>query len=231
MICSDSLRRPTRWSRPSMPYISCSISFHAAPIPNSSRPPERWSTVTASLASTTGCRYVLPVTMQPMRARFVASAIAACSAHPSYTGPPGPLGPIDARWSKSQTWSKPPSSAIFQHARSSSIELHWPEALSPNRSGCVMGPPSVPAQAPHADPVRIAPRKLLGRPAEALDLVAVLADVGPDLVRRRFVLDDPGLAGDADNGLAGLVGVQVQLDVGVLLHVACLDARRRVDEE
>ena len=34
--------------------IVCSISAHAAPIPNSSRPPDRWSTVTASLASRTG---------------------------------------------------------------------------------------------------------------------------------------------------------------------------------
>ena len=38
------------------PSIVCSFSAHPAPMPNSSRPPDRWSTVTAAFASTAGCR-------------------------------------------------------------------------------------------------------------------------------------------------------------------------------
>src|SRR5205809_4657419 len=169
--------------------------------------------------------------MQPMRARLVASAIAACSAQPSYTGPPGPLGPIVARWSKSQRWSNPPSSPIFQIARSWSIVIHWPEALSPKRSGCVIDSPLVKAQLADADGMRVLLREHLRRPAEALDLVAVLANVPGNLVGRRLRANDLRLARDADHHVAGLVGVEVQLDVGIGAHMAGLDAGCRVDEE
>src|SRR5436190_19564652 len=130
--------------------------------------------------------------MQPMRTRLVASAIAACSAQPSYTGPPGPLGPIVARWSKSQRWSNPPSSPIFQIARSWSIVIHWPEALSPKRSGCVIDPPLVKAQLADADGVRILLREHLRPPAEGHEPVAVLAGVGRNLVGRRVRTPGPG---------------------------------------
>ena len=39
-----------------MPSIMCSTSAQPAPSPNSSRPPDRWSTVVAILASTAGWR-------------------------------------------------------------------------------------------------------------------------------------------------------------------------------
>jgi hypothetical protein len=58
--------------------------------------------------------------MQPIRTRLVASAIAPSSVHPSNTSPRFPRGPIDAKWSKFQQWSKPASCAIRQTARSSS---------------------------------------------------------------------------------------------------------------
>jgi len=111
----------------------CSISAQAAPSPNSSRPPERWSTVTAVLASTAGWRYVFPVTMQPMRTRVVASAMAASIVQASKTSSSG-SPPIPAKWSKSQQWSKPASSAIRQTARSSSAVVPCPESLSPTRN-------------------------------------------------------------------------------------------------
>src|SRR5437773_11687432 len=166
-----------------------------------------------------------------MRTRLSASAIADCSAQPSYTGPPGPLGPIEARWSKSQRWSKPPSSPIFQIERSWSIVIHWPEALSPKRSGCVIDPPLVKAQLADADGMRVLLREHLRRPAEAFDLVAVLADVGRNLVGRRFRTREPGLARDANDDVADLVRVEVQLNVRIGPHLACLGARRRVGAE
>ena len=86
----------------SSPSIVCSTSAQAAPRPNSSRPPERWSTVTAIFASTPGWRYVLPVTMHPIRTRVVASAIAPSSVHASRMSPVG-SSRIEAKWSKFQT--------------------------------------------------------------------------------------------------------------------------------
>src|SRR5260370_803127 len=77
MIWSDSLRYPTRWSRPAMPYIWCSTSAQPAPIPNSSRPPDRWSTVTAIFASTIGLPQVSPAPggrLIPQEGRFARDA-------------------------------------------------------------------------------------------------------------------------------------------------------------
>src|SRR5437588_2420414 len=99
-----------------MPSISNSLSAQPAPMPNSSRPSESWSTVVAILASTAGCRYGLPVTRQPIRTRLVASAIAASRLQPSNTGPAGSPR-MAAKWSKPQIWSKPASSPTCQTAR------------------------------------------------------------------------------------------------------------------
>src|SRR5439155_5179408 len=91
--------------------------------------------------------------------------------------------------------------------------------------------PLVEAKLADADGVRILLREHLGRPPEALDLVAVLADVPGNLVGRRLRAYDLRLARDADDNVAGLVRVEVQLDVGIRAHVAGFDARCRVDEE
>ena len=88
--------------------------------------------MTAIFASTPGWRYVLPVTMQPIRTRAVASAIAPSIVHPSKTSSSG-SPPIAAKWSKFQKWSKPPASATRQTARSSSAVVPWPESFSPTR--------------------------------------------------------------------------------------------------
>ncbi len=84
---------------------------------------ERWSTVTAIFASTPGWRYVLPVTMQPIRTVLVASAIAPSSVHASRMSPVV-SSRIEAKWSKFQTWSKPALSATRQIARSSSTVVN-----------------------------------------------------------------------------------------------------------
>jgi hypothetical protein len=53
--------------------------------------------------------------MQPIRTRFVASAIAASSVHASKTSPLR-TGPIGAKWSNTQQPSNPASSAT-RHCR------------------------------------------------------------------------------------------------------------------
>jgi hypothetical protein len=45
------------------------------------------STVAAMLASTAGWRYTIPVTWQPMRIRWVSTAMAASMVQPSKQGP------------------------------------------------------------------------------------------------------------------------------------------------
>src|SRR5207247_1577340 len=138
-----------------------------------------------------------------------------------------------ARWSKSHRWSNPASSAIFQMFRSSSMEIHWPDALRPKRSGCVIlhVPLSVKTELADADGVGILLREHLGRPPETLDLVAVLAHVGRLLVRRRLGARDLALPRCPDDDLAELIRVEVELDVRVFAHVTGLDPGGRVDEE
>ena len=97
----------------------CSFSAHPAPTPKSSRP-DRWSTVTAILASTAGWRYVLPTTTQPILVRVVSSAIAPRSVQLSNMRPSS-WGPSVAKWSMIQTLSKPQSSERRHTSRSSSI--------------------------------------------------------------------------------------------------------------
>ena len=60
---SRVIRSPTDGK--SMPNMRCSDSCHAAPMPRIARPPLTWSSVTAILARTAGCRYVTPVTSVP----------------------------------------------------------------------------------------------------------------------------------------------------------------------
>src|SRR6202165_1291865 len=45
------------------------------------------------------------------------------------------MGPIEARWSKTQTWSNPASSAMRQTSRSAWIVVSWPEFFRPRRRG------------------------------------------------------------------------------------------------
>src|SRR3954469_13530061 len=72
-----------------------------------------------------------------MRARSVASAIAASSIQPSNTGPEG-SEKIGLKWSKPQMWSKPASSPMRHTARSSSIVQFCGESLRPRRTGCMV---------------------------------------------------------------------------------------------
>ncbi len=111
------------------PSIVCSFSAQPAPMPNSSLPPDRWSTVTAAFASTAGCRYVLPVTMHPILVREVATAIPASSVHASKIGPSS-RAPRVAKWSMHQQWSNPASSATRQTPRNWSMVAFW-LSLSP----------------------------------------------------------------------------------------------------
>ncbi len=84
---------------------------------------------TAALASTAGWRYVLPVTMQPIRVLEVATAIPASSVQASKIGPSS-RGPRVAKWSMHQKWSNPASSATRHTARSWSMVAFW-LSLSP----------------------------------------------------------------------------------------------------
>ena len=55
----------SRWDGNGKPYARCSASNHPVPIPRSMRPPETWSAVTTSLASTEGWRKVAGETSVP----------------------------------------------------------------------------------------------------------------------------------------------------------------------
>ena len=59
------------------PYASCSGSLQPVPIPTSTRPPETWSTVATTLASSDGCRKVAGETSVPRRTVLVTAASAA----------------------------------------------------------------------------------------------------------------------------------------------------------
>ncbi len=113
-----SSRRETRSPAAgrSKPYRRCSASCQPVPMPRTRRPPLTWSTVTASFASSDGCRKVLLVTRTPRRIRRVDAASAASSVHASRHGCSG--GPsVSRRWSTSQAWSKPSSSAMTNSSR------------------------------------------------------------------------------------------------------------------
>jgi len=76
------------------------------------------------------------VTIRPMRVRFVASAMAASMAQPSKTGAIGSAPGVAIRWSNSQQWSNPASSAMFHIARWT-LSGKYPTSFSPTRSGCI----------------------------------------------------------------------------------------------
>ena len=102
-----------------MPSWRCSDSFQAAPTAHSTRPFDRWSTVTTSAASTAGYRCVMPVTIVPSRTLEVSRARPASSVQASRQGPRG--SPYSAvKWSKTQTPSRPASSASRARDTSSS---------------------------------------------------------------------------------------------------------------
>lgn len=91
---SPSLVIRSRAGQAGSPSMVSAYSSPPAPSPMSSRPPLRWSTVTAILARIAGCRYRFEVTMVPTRTRRVASAIAArmvqaSKMSPSRTRPSG----------------------------------------------------------------------------------------------------------------------------------------------
>ena len=70
-----------------MPKAVCSVSNQAPPIPRIARPPERWSSVVAILATSAGFRNVLAPTISPMRARDVTRPSRASTIQPSSIGP------------------------------------------------------------------------------------------------------------------------------------------------
>src|SRR6266487_2436018 len=147
-------------------------------------------------------------------------------------GPSGPFAPMVARWSKSQRWSKPPSSAIFQIARSSSMVIHCPEALIPKRSGwmVVIRTRLVKPHFAYLDDVVVGGAEALWRRAEVPDLSPVLAHVGGVLVGGGRLFDR-GLARRAHEVVADLIAVEVELDVRVCPEVADLDPVAGVDQE
>src|SRR4029077_5806417 len=116
------------------------------------------------------------------------------------------------RWSKSQTWSNPPSSAMRHTRRSASTVVSWPESLSPNRRGWVMS-----VEASRLDAYRdvVLLGEALRRPVVALDQPRVFADVGGNLVRGSLVRDQAGGTVDADNVIAIGFGVEVKGHIGV----------------
>src|SRR5436309_1158685 len=130
-----------------------------------------------------------------------------------------------ARWSKSHRWSKPDSSAIFQTVRSCSMLIHWPDALRPKRSGCgnlrlPFSENGAAARGWGADSGANTPRVSSRIPRS--DRRTCGCRPGPC---------DPRLARDPNHDVAHLVGVEVELDVWVLAHVAFFDPRCGVDEE
>src|SRR4030081_784932 len=136
---------------------------------------------------------------------------------------------MDARWSKSHTWSKPDSSAMRHTARKASTVVSWPESFSPNRSGCVMTELFVETSWPHKDGDAVLLGKDLWRPVEAFDEVPVFADIGRDLVGRRMSRRDPGCGVHAHHVIPFLVGIEVEVHLRVGLDVAHLLAGHRVD--
>src|SRR4029077_17682965 len=99
-------------------------------------------------------------------------------------GRSGPPPPIDARWSKSQTWANPDWSAIRQTARRSAMVVSWPEFLSPKRSGCFIWFTSVKESWLDAYGEVVLVGEDFWRPVETLDLLSILADERRHLVRR-----------------------------------------------
>src|SRR4029077_15281641 len=132
------------------------------------------------------------------------------------------------RWSKSQTWSNPPSSAMRHTRRSASTVVSWPESLSPNRRGWVM---SVEASRLDADRDVVLLGEALRRPVVALDQPRVFADVGGNPVRRNLLRDQAGRAVDADNVIAVGGGVEVERHIGVGFDVADLLAGEGVAQK
>ena len=58
------------------PYAVCSTSDHPVPSPSETRPPDTWSAVSASLASTDGWRKLDGETIVPSRSVVVRAASA-----------------------------------------------------------------------------------------------------------------------------------------------------------
>src|SRR5579859_179657 len=139
---------------------------------------------------------------------------------------------MEARWSKSQTWSKPDSSAMRQTARRASMVVSCPESLRPKRSGWfTVRRLRVEASRPDADGHVVAVGKHLRRPAVALYPLAVLGDVLADAVGGRVVGEDLRHAIEAHDQVTGPVGVEMKLHVGIGLHIAHLLAGDRIDQK
>src|SRR5712692_4130507 len=133
---------------------------------------------------------------------------------------------MEARWSKSQTWSNPPSSAMRHTRRSASIVVSCPESFSPNRRTWVMASArSVEAGRLDADRDVVLLGEALWRPVIALDESRVLADVRGHLVCRNLLRNQASGTVDAHDVIAVGVGVQVNGHVGVGFDVTDLLAR------
>src|SRR4029077_13955690 len=141
--------------------------------------------------------------------------------------------PIEARWSKSQTWSNPASSAMRHTARSASIVVSCPESFRPKRNGCFIPVrlPSAERSRPDAQRDVVVAAEPLRLPAVALDQACVLADVFRHPMGRRLAPEPFRIAIDAQNVPAVRRGVEVKRHLWVGFDVPDLLARQRVDEE
>ena len=117
MIVKDSSKRATRRSNGN-PKARYSRSFHPAPSPRISRPPEIASTVAACLANIAGAWNPVEATNGPSSTRSVTAARAASDVHTSH-GPRAPVGRSYNRWSPSHSESNPTASAARAIAISS----------------------------------------------------------------------------------------------------------------
>ena len=81
--CSANIARRVDRSGNAKPYAACSRSFQPAPNPSSTRPPETWSAVTTTFASSDGWRNVAGETIDPSRMRCVTPASAVSVAQAS----------------------------------------------------------------------------------------------------------------------------------------------------
>ena len=111
MISSDSPSRLSRsfGSSDPMPKARISSTTEPQPMPSSKRPPEAWSRVTASRASTAGCRNESQRTSEPTRSCSVWPASHALVIIASNIGELS--APGGARWSMQAMPPKPAASA------------------------------------------------------------------------------------------------------------------------
>src|SRR5688572_15749801 len=85
LFMASTRSRSTRMrTRGSVPWWCISVRFQPAPTPNSSRPPERWSTLATSFAVMIGSRSMTRQMPLATRSRVVAAAAAVSATNRSY---------------------------------------------------------------------------------------------------------------------------------------------------